>query len=289
MTGIPIGARFMLMSALGFSLMGACVKELVHRGIPVLEIIAARALVSCAISYVDIKRKKISCWGNNKLLLAARGVVGTLALICVFYAVSTLPLAEATLLQHLNPVFTALLAFLLLKERINLFTVVCIILSLVGLIAMIQPELLLGHIASNPDRLPVFGIFAALAGAFGSGVAYVIVRRLARTEDASVIIFYFPFIALPVSCFLMGTDFILPNGMDWILLILVGILTQIGQLGLTKAMKMEKAAKAMAYSYVQVVFSALLGIAFFSEIPTLGTLLGAFFIIGGALINLRGK
>lgn len=289
MKGIPLGARFMLMSACGFALMSACVKELVQRGIPVLEIIAARALVSCAISYIDIKRKDISCWGNNKLLLTARGVVGTLALICVYYAVGTLPLAEATLLQHLNPIFTAVLALLFLKERINLFTIICIVLSLVGLVAMIQPTLLLGNLSSIPERLPGFGIIAALLGAFGSGVAYVIVRRLGPSEDASVIIFYFPFIALPISCILLGADFVLPNGLDWVLLLLVGILTQVGQVGLTKAMQIEKAGKAMAYSYVQVVISAVLGIVLFSEIPTLGTLLGALFIIGGAFINLRGK
>ena len=105
----------MLVSALGFALMAACVKLVASQGIPLLEIVAARALVSLVISYIDVRRKGLSPWGTNRALLIARGAIGTLALICVYYAVTTLPLAEATLLQYMHPVFTALLGLLLLR------------------------------------------------------------------------------------------------------------------------------------------------------------------------------
>ena len=104
---IPVGVRYMLMSAFAFALMSSCVKLVHTYGIPVFEIVAARALVSLLISYADVKRKRIDIWGNNRKLLLTRGVTGSLSLICVYYAVSTLPLAEATILQYLNPVFTA--------------------------------------------------------------------------------------------------------------------------------------------------------------------------------------
>ena len=63
---VPMSVWYMLISALGFALMAACVKEVSGLGIPVLEIVAARAIVSGIISYADIKRKKIPLWGNNK-------------------------------------------------------------------------------------------------------------------------------------------------------------------------------------------------------------------------------
>ena len=63
--------------------MSACVKYISNYGIPVFEIVAARALVSLIISYIDVKRKGISIWGNNKPLLFVRGAVGTAALMCV--------------------------------------------------------------------------------------------------------------------------------------------------------------------------------------------------------------
>jgi len=282
---IPISLRFMLLSALSFAVMTAFVKLVSAHNIPVLEIVAARGLVSLMISYVDIKRKKISAWGNNKKLLIARGTVGTLALICVYYAVTTLPLAEATLLQYTYPVFTAMLAFIFLKEKIQRSTLICILLCILGLLAMVKPNLSFdGEVV-----LPWFSVFVALAGALGSAIAYVIVKRLSKVEDSSVIIFYFPLISLPLSLILLGNDFVMPNMEALILLLFVGIFTQIGQVGLTKAMQTEVVAKVSAFSYVQVVFSAIFGLVLFNEIPSIWTFIGGSLIILGAIINIFGS
>lgn len=278
---LPPAVRYMLLSALGFALMTACVKAVSGYGIPVLEIVAARALVSLLLSYLDVKRKGLSVWGNNKPLLVARGVMGVLALVCVYYSVTTLPLAEATILQYTHPAFTAILALLFLKERLQLSTIVCIALSFIGLAVMTQPDFSAGLVTG----LPVLSVMAALAGAIGSSIAYVLVRKLSQTEDASVIIFYFPLIALPFSVLLLGDGFVMPDPEALLLLVLVGIFTQVGQIGLTKAMAAEKAGKASAYAYVQVVFSAILGLVFFAEIPTLWTLVGGALIISAALYN----
>lgn len=282
---LPLGVRYMLLSALGFALMSSCVKLVSTYDIPILEIVAFRALVSLVISYVDIKRKRIPVWGENKSLLIARGTAGTLALFCVYYSVSTLPLAEATILQYLHPVFTALLALFFLKEQIQRSTLICIALSLLGLALMVQPNLA----SDTTQYLPWLSITAALVGAFGSAIAYVIVKQLSRSEDSSVIIFYFPFIALPVSLIFLGNDFVVPNGEALLLMLFVGIFTQIGQVGLTKAMQTEVASKATAYSYVQVVFSIILGWLIFSEIPTFWTWIGGGLIIAGALVNVMGS
>ena len=279
------GVRYMLLSALGFALMAVCVKAVSTYDIPVLEIVAARAIISLVISYLDVKRKRISLCGTHKPLLIARGVVGALALMCVYFSVTTLPLAEATILQYLHPVFTALLALFFLKERVQYSTLLCIVLSILGLTVMVKPDLISGYSV----ELPWLSVVAALIGALGSAVAYVIVRRLSQSEDSSVIIFYFPLIALPVSVFLLGSDFVMPNGEALILLLLVGVFTQVGQVGLTKAMQYEKASKATAYSYVQVIFSLILGWIFFTEIPTLWTLIGGGLIMIGALINVLWK
>ncbi|PKH06887.1 EamA family transporter [Moritella sp. Urea-trap-13] len=275
----------MLMSALAFAIMTACVKLVSTHGIPVFEIVAARAIVSLIISYVDVRRKRLSVWGNNKKLLIARGAVGSLALICVYFAVTTLPLAEATLLQYLHPVFTAILALIFLKERIQRSTIVCIIFCIIGLLFIVSPSM----VFSGAAELPLFSVVVALLGALGSAIAYVIVKRLSGTEDSSVIIFYFPLMALPLSVFLLGNDFVMPDAEALLLLILIGIFTQIGQVGLTKAMQTEVASKATAYSYVQVVFSIIFGWLLFSEIPSLWTWVGGGLIILGALINVLGS
>ncbi|WP_185965831.1 MULTISPECIES: DMT family transporter [Shewanella] len=282
---IPLSVRFMLLSALAFSLMSACVKLVSAHGIPVLEIIAARALVSLGLSYIDVKRKGISMWGHNRKLLLARGTVGTLALFCVYYSVITLPLAEATLLQYLHPMFTALLAFIFLGERVLHSTKVCIMLSILGLLVMVLPGLGVDQQAA----LPWASIGIALLGALGSSIAYVIVRRLSNVEDTSVIILYFPLIALPLSVFLLGSDFVMPNFEGLLLLLFVGVFTQAGQIGLTKAMQSESAGKAAGYAYVQVIFAMLFGWIIFSELPSIWSWVGGSIIMLGALVNVLWK
>lgn len=273
----------MLLSGLGFSLMAVMVKLASARGLPLMEIVAARALVSLALSYADVRRKRISCWGHRKPLLFARAIVGTLALCCAYYSVSVLPLADATVLQYLHPMFTAVIALLVLKERIHVSTLVCIVLSLMGLVAIARPEFLFGAASSDFSGL---ALLAAIGGAFGAAVAYVLVRKLNETEDSSVIIFYFPFFALPFSLFWLGRDFVWPQGCGWLILLLVGVFTQMGQIGITKAMQTESAGKATAYSYVQVLFAALLGWLVFAEVPGIWTYLGGGLILLGAAINM---
>jgi len=282
---MPMSVWYMLLSALGFSLMAACVKEVSGLGIPVLEIVAARAIVSGIISYVDIKRKKISMWGHNKPLLIARGTVGAFALMFVYYAVTTLPLAEATVLQYLHPVFTAILAVFFLKEVIQRSTIACIAISLVGLYIIIQPNLQL----EQGIQYPWISIGAGILGALGSAVAYVLVKKLTKTDDSAVIIFYFPLVAFPISVVLLGNDFVMPSLAAIGLLILVGIFTQIGQVGLTKAFQNADANKVSAYAYVQIVFSVFIGWAYFSEVPIMTTIIGGGLIMVGALINIFWK
>ncbi len=283
---VPLGARYMILSAFGFALMGMFVKLASVRGIPLLEIVAARSLVSAGISYLDVRRKRIPLLGTHKTLLLARGGVGTLALICVYYALTTIPYAEATVLQYLHPMFTALLALVFLGERLQRSTLLCILFSLAGLLAIVRPEFLFTELAAS---YPPLAIVAAITGAFGSAVAYVLVRTLSGREDPSVIIFYFPIIALPVSLLLLGSDFVMPSGWDWLLLLAVGVATQVGQVGLTKAMQTETASKATSFSYLQVVFAALLGWLVFSEVPGVWTLVGGALIVLGAFINLLGS
>jgi drug/metabolite transporter (DMT)-like permease len=142
---------------------------------------------------------------------------------------------------------------------------------------------------AQSQELPMLSIIMALLGALGSSIAYVVVRKLSQTEDSSVIIFYFPMVALPTSIFLMWDEFVMPSLYITLMLILVGIFTQIGQYGLTKAMQTQAAGKASAYSYVQIVFSTLIGVWIFNEIPSIWTYLGGGLIVTGALINVFGK
>ena len=271
----------MLISALAFALMAALVKEAGQHGIPLLQIIFVRALVSVVLSLIDIGRSRVHPLGNRKALLFARGFSGFLALTGVFYALFHLSMAQATVLQYLHPVFTALLAFLFLAERPTTATLACIALSLLGLVCMVVPY----WTASDTTTAPLWPVIAGLGGAFGSGVAYTLVRKLVITEHPSVIVLYFPLICVPGALLLGGADFVWPTAAGWWVLLGVGCFTQLGQLALTKAMQLDAASRVTSLSYVQIILAAILGWLAFGEIPTRATLLGGGLILLGAIVS----
>ena len=275
------GPRYVLISAFGFAFMAALVKEAGELGIPLLQIIFVRAVISVALSLVDIRRAGVHPLGTERGLLFARGLFGFIALTGVFYALIHLSMAQATLLQYLHPVFTALLAFLFLAERPTAATLSCIVLSLIGLVCILSPY----ASATDPQRLPIWPIVAGLGGALGSGIAYTLVRKLTITEHPSVIVLYFPMVCLPGTLLLGVSAFVWPTVTGWWVLLGVGFFTQLGQLALTRAMQFDSASRVTSLSYVQIVFAAALGWLAFGEIPSDATLLGGGLILIGAMVS----
>jgi len=246
-----------------------------------LQIIFVRALVSVVLSLWDLRRVGVNPLGHRRGLLLARGLSGFLALMGVFYALMHLPLAQATVLQYLHPVFTALLAFFFLWERPSAATLCCVLLSLIGLGYMVSP-----YWASTASLDGShLALLAGLGGAFGSGVAYTLVRKLIATEHPSVIVLYFPLVCIPGTLMLGAGDFIWPTATGWLILAGIGCFTQLGQVALTKAMQWDSASRATSLSYIQILFAGALGWCFFAETPTMTTLIGSGFILLGAAIS----
>jgi len=273
------GVRYMAASALAFSIMSALVKAAGER-LPSQEIVLARAVVALVLSGALLHRAGISPWGHQRGLLLLRGMFGFLGLLCVFYSLTHLPLAEATVIQYLHPVFTGILAALVLGERGGRTLTFGVVLSLVGVAAVAKPAALW----AGGSTLPPLALAAALGGAFFSACAYVLVRRLAATEHPLVIVFYFPLVAAPAALPAVIPIWVWPEGFEWLLLLGVGIATQVGQVMLTRGLQHETAGRATALSYLQVAFAALWGALFFGELPDVWTGAGALLILGGTAI-----
>jgi drug/metabolite transporter (DMT)-like permease len=130
------------------------------------------------------------------LLLLARGIWGYAALSCGFYAMTKLPLAEATMIQYLHPVFTAMLAAVVLGERADRSLAASVLLGSAGVLLVTRPAFLFdaGGVTLHP-----LGVAAALGGALLTAVAYVGGAELARTEHPLVIVLWFPLVSLPAS------------------------------------------------------------------------------------------
>lgn len=272
------GVRAMVWSALAFSGMTLLVK-VAGRELPSQEIVLARAVISLVLSWAIVRRAGVSLWGERRPLLLLRGLVGFVGLSCFYFAVTRLGLAEATLLHYTNPVFTALFAALFLRESASLRIVGSIAVSLAGVALMARPEFLFGGELGGLDPL---GVRVGLFGAVCSAAAYTIVRALAKTEHPHVIVFYFPLVAVPLSIPTSLPDAVWPSPLTWLVLLGVGITTQLGQVFLTKGLQHERAAKATVVGYLQIVFAALWGALFFGDLPDAWTVAGAALIVGGA-------
>jgi drug/metabolite transporter (DMT)-like permease len=278
----------MAASAFFFSLMSLLVK-LAGSRLPSNQIVLARGVVCLVLSYGWLRAHAIRPWGNNPKGLLLRGLFGTLALLCFYYTLVTIPFAESVVLQHLNPIFAALLAALVLGERIGARLAVATALCLAGVLAITRPAALFGA-SDAAAHLPALGLAAGLGGAICSAIVFVLIRSFGDKEDPLVIVFYFPLVTVPVVLPLALATWVWPTPLEWLTLVGVGICTQLAQVHMTRGLALETAGRASSILYLQVALAALWGALFFEEIPDAFTLLGAALIVGGTLILvLRGR
>ena len=279
------GLRYMVATAFCFSVMSLMVK-LLGKTLPTGEIVFVRCAVSLVLSYLMVRAAGIPMWGNRKFFLVLRGLAGFCALFCFFHAVTKLPLADVTVIHFTNPVFTAILAAAFLGEPMGKRELVGLPLCLVGVALVAQPSFLFGEGARNLDMTAVA---VALGAAIFSSVAYTTVRGLRGSDDPLVVVFYFPLVATPASVPFMFGNALWPNPLEWLLLVAVGVVTQVGQIFLTKGLHLERAGRATSMSYVQVIFAATWGFLFFREVPNSLSIVGAMLILMGMLLASRAR
>jgi len=261
-----------------------CVKQLGGR-IPVSEIVLVRSVVSIALTGTAMALGGINPLGSNRRLLLLRGICGSIALLCFFEAITSLPLASATVLQYTYPTFTAGAAWLLLGERLRRRIGIAVVLGWIGVVMVIQPEWL----GAGQIGLATQPVMAALGGALFTALAYVCVRRLSTNEHPLVIILYFPLVSIPLTLPMVNQNGVWPVGLDWLWLLGVGVLTQLGQIWVTKGLSCLPAARATSLNYVQVLFAASWGWIWFNESITAFTCMGAALVLSASFISLSSR
>ena len=274
------GIRAMAIGAFWFSIMGLLVK-LAGRRLGSMEIVLARSVVTLGLSWWSLWRLGISPLGTNRRLLFVRGLLGSTALLCYFYSIVHLPLGEATLIQYTNPVFATVLAAVILNELLHAKEVLCLVASLAGVLFVAHPPGQLG--VQSPPANPLY-IVTALIGAACSGSAYTLVRKMRGAEHPIVIVGYLPLLGIPMSLPFAIADWTWPTAWEWLLLIGVGVTTQLAQISMTRGLQLERTARATTTGYLQVAFAVLWGAIFLGEIPDMWTVAGAVTIIGSTLL-----
>jgi drug/metabolite transporter (DMT)-like permease len=209
-----------------------------------------------------------------------RGVFGSCGLYCFFYAVTVLPLAEVTTIHYVNPILTALLAGIFLREKVTWGLAAAIAISLAGVVIVSRPPSIFG----GADSLDPFAVGVALAGALFSAAAYVTVRRLRTSDHPAVVVLYFPVVATPVFLPLAVRVWVWPTPLEWLVLLGVGVATQIAQVCLTEGLGRTPAGPATTVGYVQIAFAMLWSATIFGVVPDIVALGGAALVFCGIAI-----
>jgi drug/metabolite transporter (DMT)-like permease len=279
------GVRAMLLSAMAFSVMSALVK-LVGARLSAMEIGLVRALVTLVLSAWAVRKAGLSPWGVDRKWLLVRGLLGFLGLHTYFYSLTHLPLADASVIQLTSPLLVAIAASIFLAEPLRRSDLVGIACGLLGVLLVARPTFLFG---GEERPLPPFALAIAVAGAFVGAGASVVVRKLRATEHPLVVVLQFPLLTVPLTLPLAIPVWVWPTPVEWALLIGIGIATQYGQLKMTQALHLERAAKITAVSYVQILYAIALAVLFFGEMPTAWTIAGALAIAIGTAIVTRAR
>lgn len=281
------GVLAMLQGAFAFSVMSMLVKVAGTR-LPSMEVVLIRGVITLGLSYWAIRRAGLSPGGNDRKWLFARGLLGSLGLHCYFYSVTRLPLADATVIQLTNPLLVALAAPFFLGEKMRPLEALAVVIGLLGVVFISRPTFLFGEPTTSAELDPL-GLTIAITGAFISALVYLVIRRLRASEHPLVVVLQGPLLTVPLTLPFVWSSWLWPTPFEWLVLLGIGIATQIGQVKMTKALHLEPAARMTAVSYVQVLFAIGFGIVLFAEIPTMFTIIGALAIAMGTALVLKSR
>lgn len=267
----------MIFSVIAFAVMNAVVKYL--SVFNVYQIVFFRSIGTLVFTLPLILKSKIPLLGTNKKLLLARAIVGVISLTCFFQSLNYLPVGTSVSLRYTSPIFAAILAFFLLKEKIKTIQWFLFLLAFVGV-------LLIKGFGTDVNTI---GLIFVLVSAVFQGLVFVLIRKIGSKEHPLVIINYFMVIAFVFGGLMSINNWINPKPTEWLLLLSLGVLGYIGQLYMTKAFQTNETNLVAPLKNLEVIFAIIIGTFWFGEIYNLLTLLGVFLILFGLVYNIYIK
>jgi drug/metabolite transporter (DMT)-like permease len=257
--------------------MNVSVKYIPH--IPAIEIVWFRSVFSLIFTFVVLRNKAIPVFGNNKMNLITRGIVGSISLILFFYTLQRIPLASAVTMQYMSPILTTLLGIFILKEKVRPIQFLYFAMAFGGVLI----------IQGFDPRVDTLSAVMGFISALSAGIAYNMIRKLKTSEHPLVIVFYFPLVTMPVASVIMYFDWVMPIGWDWLILLWIGICTQSAQYFMTVAYQTGNLSRVSSLSYMGVLYALFFGFVLFGETFPLPSYIGMALVLVGILLNLRVK
>jgi len=206
-----------------------------------------------------------------------RGILGTIAQGLNFAGLALLPLPEVTAIGYAAPIFTVILAAIMLGERIRMIRIAAVAIGLVGVTIMIWPRLGSG----NWEDGATLGALFILGSTCTRSVVQIHIRQLAQVEHTAAIVFYFSATATLLSLLTIPFGWVVPSPTTLMLLVLAGLLGGVGQILLTSAYRFGAASMLAPYEYSSMIFAIIIGYVWFSDLPTVVMLCGAALVMAG--------
>ncbi len=267
---------YIILSAFCFAVMNLFVR--LSGDLPAFQKSFFRNLVALIFAAGVLLRQKASFrWkkGNLKFLLL-RSSIGTIGIVCNFYALGHIPLSDASILNKMSPFFVIIFSLIFLKEKLTFLQGSAVFIAFIGTLFVIKPSF------QNIDLFPsAVGLFGGMC----AGLAYTAVRILGqRKENGSLIVFFFS----TFSCVCMLPFLIFDyHPMEWwqlLMLLGAGLAAAGGQFSITAAYCHAPAREISIYDYSQIIFATLLGFVFLGEIPDIYSLIGYVVIVSMAVL-----
>ncbi len=209
-----------------------------------------------------------------------RGVLGTSAMGLTFTGLSLLPLPEVTAIGYATPIFTLVLAALLLGERIRMIRIGAVMLGLVGVLIMLWPRL--G--STEMEVAATIGALCVLAATIARAFVQIHIRQLVKVDHPAAIVFYFSITATLLSSLTVFWGWTMPTLDQALLLVVVGLIGGVAQILVTSSYRFGQASMLAPYDYTTMLFAIAISYFWFDELPTLTILLGAALVIAGNVV-----
>ncbi|MDD3463036.1 MAG: DMT family transporter [Sulfurospirillaceae bacterium] len=286
------GVLFMVISSLCFAIDGAFAKILSAHMEPV-EVVFFRNTLGLFLIGATLFRKPIRQIGGRVFLLLFRAFVGLSAMMAFFYNIAHISFADAMTFSRTAPIFTAVFAFLFLKEKIGLKGWIAVLVGFVGIVCIMKPD---GLMFETTD---ILGLYSGV----GAALAYTSVRELGKFYDTRSIVMAFVglgsivplmmMIASKYSSFelegMVSNGFVMPSGLLWFYIVCMGIFGAIGQVFMTKSFSVEKAGIVGTAGYSIIFFSLIIGVMLGDAMPDILGLFGIFLVVASGIVVAKQK
>ena len=270
------GIVYIILSAFCFAFMNMFVR--MAGGLPSVQKSFFRNFVAAVFAFAILLKDRVPfrCRRGNLVYLLLRAGFGTLGILCNFYAIDHLVLADASMLNKMSPFFAVLFSLIILRERVTAVQALIVVGAFAGSMFVVKPTF------ANMDLFPSL---LGLLGGICAGAAYTMVRKLgAMGVKGAYIVFFFSSFSCLVTLPWLVFDYHPMNASQIVILLLAGLSAAGGQFSITAAYCHAPAREISVYDYSQIIFSAGLGFFVFGQIPDLLSWTGYGIICAMAVI-----